>query len=81
MEIPTYVSVEIERPVLEAIPDLDVSDFSEDQIRRVVDVLAVYNGNMMELAVYAERLENEYRIQTKYMQDVIDILNRRETGK
>ena len=75
------MSVEIERPVLEAIPDLDVSDFSEDQIRRVVDVLAVYNGNMMELAVYAERLENEYRIQTKYMQDVIDILNRRETGK
>lgn len=75
LEIPEYKAAELKRPVLDTIPDLDVTDFSEDQIQRVAEVLAVYNGNMVKLVVYIERLESENEIQTQYMQSVIEILN------
>ena len=75
VEVPKLeIEVEVERPVLDAIPDLDVSGWTDEQIAEVSDVLAVYNTNMGKLAIYAEELERAMDIEIRYMENVIEIL-------
>jgi len=73
VEVPK-LEIAVERPVLDAIPDLDVSGWTDEQIAEVSDVLAVYNTNMGKLAIYAEELERAMDIEIRYMENVIEIL-------
>ena len=75
VEIPE-IHVEVEKPVLEQIPELDVDGWTDDQIQSVVDVISVYNLNMGRLVNYAEALEEAYALKTEYYENIIDILRR-----
>ena len=68
------LEIELERPVLEEIPDLDVADWTDKQIQDVTEVLSVYNLNLGRLAIYCTQLEDAYELQTEYLNQVIVIL-------
>lgn len=69
------LTVEVEKPVLEAIPEIDYSSFTEEQKQNIVSVLSVYNSNMAKLVIYAEDLNRSYDLKLRYMSNVIQILN------
>ena len=68
------LEIELERPVLEEIPELDVETWTEEQIQDVSAVLAVYNLNLGKLAIYCTRLEDAYELQNEYLNQIIVIL-------
>lgn len=74
MEIPK-LDFSVKRPVLEQIPELDVSTFSEIQKIAIYDVIEAYNINLARLVSYAEELESINAIKIKYVENVITILN------
>ena len=75
IEIPE-LQIEIERPTLDPIPELDVEGWSETQIQDLVEVLTTYNLNLGRLAIYSEQLEKAIDLQKEYLNEVIAILNK-----
>ena len=73
IEIPT-LRIEVERPVLEQIPELDVSEMTDGQIEAIASVLAVYNRNMGKLVVYAQSLESAYKVKLEYLNNILTII-------
>ncbi len=73
IEIPT-LRIEVERPVLEQIPELDVSEMTDGQIEAITAVLAVYNRNMGKLVIYAQSLESAYKVKLEYLNNVLTII-------
>ena len=73
IEIPE-LHIEVERPVLEAIPELDVEGWTETQIQAVTGILSVYNMNMGRLAIYAQSLEKAYAVKVEYLNNVLQII-------
>ena len=73
IEIPT-LRIEVERPVLEQIPELDVSEMTDGQIEAIASVLAVYNSNMAKLVVYAQSLESAYKVKLEYLNNILTII-------
>lgn len=69
------LDIALERPVLETIPDLDVSSYTDSQIADITVVLGVYNMNMGKLAIYTKELEEALRLQQEYLDDIIVIIN------
>lgn len=57
------LDVEVERPTLDPIPQLDLSGYTVEQQNALSTVLATYNLNLIKLIDYSERLLE--------MQDVI----------
>lgn len=73
IEIPE-LRIEVERPTLEAIPELDVEGWTETQIQAVTDVLAIYNLNLGRLAIYVQSLERANELRLQYYRNVIGII-------
>lgn len=73
IEIPT-LRIDVERPVLEQIPELDVSEMTDGQIEAIAAVLAVYNRNMGKLVIYAQSLESAYKVRLEYLNNVLTII-------
>ena len=69
--------LDVERPVLDSIPDLDVTDWTDKQISDVTVVLSAYNTNLGKLSVYVNQLEDAMALQSEYLNEVIVILNGR----
>lgn len=57
------LNVEVDRPILDVVPQLDVSGYTLEQQNAIAAVLAIYNGNLVKLIDYSNRLLE--------MQDVI----------
>lgn len=76
VEIPS-LETEIEKPVLDKIPSLDVSDMTDKQIESIQAVLAVYNANLGKLVIYTESLESVIELQRQYIEQIKTILNER----
>lgn len=74
IEIP-QLDITAEKPVLEEIPSLDVSDYTDEQIEALSAVLAAYNSNLGKLVIYTEELERINALKFQYMSNVITILN------
>lgn len=73
IEIPT-LRIDVERPVLEQIPELDVSEMTDGQIEAITAVLAVYNRNLGKLVIYAQSLESAYKVRLEYLNNVLTII-------
>lgn len=76
LEIPNLV-IDVEKPVLDPIPDLDISEFTDEQVKHINEVLSVYNLNLGKVIFYSESLIEAYDTKIEYLSNVIDILRER----
>ena len=70
------LNISVERPVLDAVPELDTDKWTDKQIEDVSNVLSVYNMNMGKLAIYSQTLEKTIELQKDYLNEVSAILNK-----
>lgn len=74
----TYVpqlDVSVPRPVLEPIPELELSCLSPEEESALAEVLAVYNRNLMKLVVYSNELLDLQEVIINYYVEINKVVN------
>lgn len=66
--------IDVKRPVLGSIPELDVTGWTDKQVSDVTEVLSAYNTNLGLLTIYVKSLEQAYAVKVEYFNNIIKIL-------
>lgn len=69
------LNVEVEKPPLEAIPYLDISEYTIEQQTAVLNVFNVYNSNLVKLIDYSNRLLEMQKVIIDYYKEIIKASN------
>lgn len=69
------LNVEVERPVLDEIPYLDVSGYTLEQQTAIAGVLATYNGNLIKLIDYSNKLLEMQDVILEYYTEIIKVVD------
>ena len=67
------LNVEVDRPILDVVPMLDVSDFTLEQQNAIAAVLAIYNGNLIKMIDYSNRLLEMQDAILDYYMEIIKV--------
>lgn len=69
------LDVSVPRPVLEPIPELELTNLSPEEENALADVLAVYNRNLMKLVVYSNELLDLQEVIINYYTEINKVVN------
>lgn len=68
--VPT-LDVEVNRPTLEPIPDIDLSGYTQEQLSDLSSVFSAYNNNLLVLVDYSDRLLEMQEVIIEYYTEII----------
>ena len=69
------LDTEVERPILEPIPDIDLSGYTQEQQNDLSTVFSAYNNNLFKLVDYSDRLLEMQDVIVDYYKEIIKVAN------